>query len=216
MPVKQIRIGGLVDPNDVKPAPGPLRVVQEFVNTRSNLRGSDLLEDAEGTARWLAGHGLFPDGVAEVGDADRRRLLSFREGLRRVLVVHNAAAELRGGEVAAIFEEPDDAAGAALLRVSFDPSGEPRLRPAEGKGDEVDKAIASMLAAVVQSAVDGTWERLKACRNEGCKWAFYDSAKNRSGTWCHMDACGARHKMRAYRERRSGRDGRAGTGGWQR
>ena len=85
-----------MDPNDVKPAPGPLRVVQEFVNTRSNLRGSDLLEDAEITARWLAGHGLFPDGDAEVGEVDRRRLTSFREGLRKVLVVHNAAAELRG------------------------------------------------------------------------------------------------------------------------
>ena len=200
-----------MDPNDIKPAPGPLRVVQEFVNTRSNLRGSDLLEDAEGTARWLAGHGLLPDGVAEVSEADRRRLISFREGLRRVLVVHNAGAEVREGEVAAIFEEPDDLAGGALLRVSFDPSGEPRLSPAGGKGYEVDKAMASMLAAVVRSAVDGTWGRLKACRNEGCKWAFYDSAKNRSGTWCLMDACGARHKMRAYRERRSGRDG-----GWQR
>jgi predicted RNA-binding Zn ribbon-like protein len=196
-----------MDHNDIKPAPGPLRVVQLFVNTRSNLRDSDLLEDAEGTARWLAGHGLFPDGDAEVSEADRRRLISFREGLRRVLVVHNAAAEARTGEVAAIFEEPDDLAEAALLRVSFDPSGEPRLSPAEGKGNEVDKAMALMLAAVVRSAVDGTWGRLKACRNEGCKWAFYDSAKNRSGTWCHMDACGARHKMRAYRERRSGRDG---------
>ena len=91
--------------------------------------------------------------------------------------------------------------------MSFDPSGEPRLRPAEGKGNEVDKAMALMLAAVVRSAVNGTWGRLKACRNEGCRWAFYDSAKNRSGTWCHMDACGARHKMRAYRERKSHRDG---------
>jgi predicted RNA-binding Zn ribbon-like protein len=196
-----------MDHNDIKPAPGPLRVVQLFVNTRSNLRDSDLLEDAEGTARWLAGHGLFPDGVAEVSEADRRRLISFREGLRRVLVVHNAGAEVRERELTAIFEEPNDLAGAALLRVSFDPSGEPRLSPAEGKGNEVDKAMALMLAAVVRSAVDGTWERLKTCRNEGCKWAFYDNAKNRSGTWCHMDACGARHKMRAYRERRSGRDG---------
>ena len=196
-----------MDPNEVKPAPGPLRVVQKFVNTRSNLRDSDLLEETDGTARWLARHGLLPDGVAEVSEVDRRRLISFREWLRRVLVVHNAGAEVREEEVAAIFEEPDDLAGAALLRVSFDPSGEPRLSPAEGTGNEVNKAMASMLAAVVRSAVDGTWGRLKACRNEGCKWAFYDNAKNRSGTWCHMDACGARHKMRAYRERRSGRDG---------
>ncbi len=198
-----------MDPNDVKPAPGPLRMVQEFVNTRSNLRGSDLLEDAEVTARWLAGHGLFPDGVAEVSEADRRRLISFREGLRRVLVVHTAG--VRAGEVAAIFEEPDDLAGGALLRVSFDPSGEPRLSPAEGTGNRVDKAMALMLATVVRSAVDGTWGRLKACRNEGCKWAFYDNAKNRSGTWCLMDACGARHKMRTYRKRRSGRDGVCGA-----
>ena len=123
-------------------------------------------------------------------------------------MVHNGGAEVQEGEVAAIFEEPDDPAGAALLRVSFDRSGEPRLSPAEGKGNEVDKAMASMLAAVVRSAVDGTWGRLKACRNEGCKWAFYDKSKNRSGTWCHMDACGVRHKMRAYRERRSGRESR--------
>ena len=200
-----------MDPNKMKPAPGPLKVVQKFVNTRSNLRDSDLLEETDGTAQWLAGHGLLPDGVAEVSEADRRRLISFREWLRRVLVVHNAGAEVREGEGAAIFEEPDDLAGAALLRVSFDPSGEPRLSPAEGKGNEVDKAMALMLAAVVRSAVDGTWGRLKACRNEGCRWAFYDNAKNRSGTWCHMDACGARHKMRAYRERKSGRDW-----GWQR
>ena len=201
-----------MDPNDVKPAPGPLRVVQEFVNTRSNLRGTDLLEDAEVTARWLSEHGLFSDGVAEVGEADRRRLMSFRERLRRVLVVHNAGAEVRqGGGVAATFEEPADPAGAASLRVSFDPTGEPRLRPAEGKGNEVDKAMGLILAAVVQSAVDGTWGRLKACRNEGCRWAFYDNAKNRSGSWCHMDACGARHKMRAYRERRSGRREGPGT-----
>src|SRR4028118_678103 len=99
---------GRMDPNDVKPAPGPLRVVQEFVNTRSNLRGIDLLEETEGTARWLAGHGLFPDGVAEVGEADRRRLISFREGLRRVLVVHNAGAEIREGKVTAICEDPND------------------------------------------------------------------------------------------------------------
>jgi len=44
---------------------------------------------------------------------------------------------------------------------------------------------------------------LKACRNEGYRWAFYDISKNRSGSWCDMDICGARHKMRAYRERKS-------------
>jgi predicted RNA-binding Zn ribbon-like protein len=47
-----------------------------------------------------------------------------------------------------------------------------------------------------------TWSRLKACRDDTCKWAFYDHSKNRSGHWCSMEVCGSRHKARQYRERR--------------
>lgn len=186
-----------MDPNDMKPAPGRLRMVQEFVNTRSNLRDLDFLEDAEETSRWLSAHGILPDGRIETSEADRRRLISFREGLRKLLTTHNAT-----GEEAPTFGELDELAGDALLRVGFDASGEPRLLPAEGK--EVEKAMSIMLAAAAHSAVEGTWKRLKACRNEECRWVFYDGSKNRSGSWCDMQTCGARHKMRAYRERKSG------------
>jgi len=198
---KEIHLEGLMDPKDLKPAPGPLRVVQEFVNTRSNLRGIDILEDVEGTARWLAGHGLLADGAAEVSETDRRCLISFREGIRSVLEIHNAGARAER-EAAAVSTELDRLAGAALLRVSFDPSGEPRLRPVEEKAKGIGKVMALMLAAVLRSSAEGAWGRLKACRNEGCRWAFYDNSKNRSGTWCDMQTCGARHKMRAYRERK--------------
>jgi len=192
-----------MDPNDLKPAPGPLRLVQEFVNTRSNLRGIDLLEDVEGTARWLAGHGLLADGAAEVSETDRGALISFREGLRKILEIHNAGARTEE-EATAVSTELDDLAGTALLRVAFDLSGEPRLRPVEGKAKGIETGMALMLAAVLRSSVEDAWERLKACRNEACGWAFYDNSKNRSGTWCDMQTCGARHKMRVYRERKSG------------
>ena len=56
---------------------------------------------------------------------------------------------------------------------------------------------------MLKAEAEGTWERLKACRNEDCRWAFYDVSKNRSGSWCDMAVCGARHKMRAYRKRKS-------------
>jgi predicted RNA-binding Zn ribbon-like protein len=46
-----------------------------------------------------------------------------------------------------------------------------------------------------------TWARLKACRSDTCRWAFYDHSKNRSGHWCSMEVCGARHKAREYRAR---------------
>lgn len=176
-------------------------MVQEFVNTRSGLREVDLLEGSEGTARWLAGRGLLSDGSAEVSEVDRRRLISFREGLRGVLVTHNQGNEERGA--ATIFEELDDIVGSALLRVCFGSSGKPRLLPAEEE-EGVEKAMALLLTAVLRAAGEGTWERLKACRNEACRWAFYDNSRNRSGTWCDMDTCGARHKMRAYRRRKKG------------
>jgi uncharacterized protein (TIGR03118 family) len=48
---------------------------------------------------------------------------------------------------------------------------------------------------------DGTWERMKACRADDCKYAFLDTAKNRSRAWCSMQSCGNRAKVAAYRER---------------
>jgi predicted RNA-binding Zn ribbon-like protein len=47
--------------------------------------------------------------------------------------------------------------------------------------------------------LDGSWSRLKACRQ--CGWAFYDYSRNRSGSWCSMQLCGNRTKTRAYRRR---------------
>ena len=55
-------------------------------------------------------------------------------------------------------------------------------------------------AAVLAAMLDGTWSRLKACRN--CCWSFYDYSPNRSATWCSMQLCGNRKKTRAYRSRR--------------
>lgn len=49
--------------------------------------------------------------------------------------------------------------------------------------------------------LNDTWPRLKACREDTCRWAFYDHSKNRSGHWCSMEVCGARHKARQYRAR---------------
>ena len=43
---------------------------------------------------------------------------------------------------------------------------------------------------------DGTFARLKACREHTCEWAFYDHSRNRSATWCSMEVCGNRAKAR--------------------
>jgi predicted RNA-binding Zn ribbon-like protein len=61
--------------------------------------------------------------------------------------------------------------------------------------------VGRILAEVSTGMADGTWERLKACRADDCKFAFLDTAKNRSRAWCSMQSCGNRAKVAAYRER---------------
>jgi predicted RNA-binding Zn ribbon-like protein len=181
-----------------KPAPGLLALVQDFVNTRNYFRGGDLLANVEEATARLVERGLLEEGE-HVGEAERQRLVAFREALRGLLLAHN-------GVVGVEFETDAGALNGlvayAPLKVRFGRDGRPGLEPA-GEGGPAERVMARLLAAVVRAEEEGKWGRLKVCRNEGCRWAFYDASKNRSGSWCNMDVCGARHKMRTYRERKS-------------
>ena len=180
--------------NNPKPAPGPLALVQDFVNTRNYFHGGDLLGDAEEATARLTELGLLQEGE-RVGEAERRRLVAFREALRGLLLVHNG---MRGADAEAL----NKLISSSTLRVHFGPDGHPYLDPAAESGLAA-RIIGDLLAEVVRAEAEGRWGRLKACRNEGCRWAFYDASKNRSGSWCNMQVCGARHKMRAYRARKT-------------
>ncbi len=113
-----------------------------------------------------------------------------------MLLAHNGGRSERAA--GALNELAED----ALLRVRVDGEGAPGLLPV-GSGTAVGGVTARLLVAAVGASSEGTWRRLKVCRNEGCLWAFYDGSKNRSGSWCTMDVCGSRAKMRAYRRRKS-------------
>jgi predicted RNA-binding Zn ribbon-like protein len=85
-----------------------------------------------------------------------------------------------------------------VLRVT---DGTPRLAPGDSG---VSAALAALLAVVAQAAADGTWQRMKVCREVGCRWAYYDHSRNRSRAWCSMSVCGNRAKARAFRRRLAG------------
>lgn len=183
--------------NNPKPAPGTLALVQDFVNTRNYFHSGDLLGDPREAGLRLTELGLLEEGE-RIGEAERRRLVTFREGMRELLLAHNGVVEL-GASVGGL----NDLAAAAALRVHFGPDGRPDLEPSSHSG-AVERVIGRMLAEAVWAEAEGKWGRLKACRNEECLWVFYDASKNGMGRWCNMDVCGARHKMRRYRERKSG------------
>jgi predicted RNA-binding Zn ribbon-like protein len=73
--------------------------------------------------------------------------------------------------------------------------------------------IARLLLIIRDAQGDGTWDRLKACRNPDCRWAYYDRSHAGRGAWCDMAVCGNRIKNRNLRSRRSGTDARSAATG---
>jgi predicted RNA-binding Zn ribbon-like protein len=156
-----------------KAAPQPLREVQLLINSVDLHAGTDWIGE------WLAERGLEP------GEAARARRL--REALRELVLANNGGEV--GPEALATVNE-----AAARLRLRVDARA--ALAVEAGGGDALDRVVAIALAAML----DGSFARLKACRN--CRWSFYDYSPNRSATWCSMQICGNRRKTRAYRARR--------------
>ncbi len=186
------------EPGRRQPAPGGLRLLQQFINTYNierehiGLRTEEFSSPAD-LQGWLVGHGLLSRG-ASVHAVDVRRARQVREALRGLALAHNGRAM-------------DPAAVAVLNRLAQDARLVVRLRRGgqmrlESRGAGVIGALGRLVAAAFTAQIEGTWPRLKACRR--CHWAFYDRSKNQSGRWCVMSICGNRTKARAYRSRHRG------------
>jgi predicted RNA-binding Zn ribbon-like protein len=176
-----------------KAAPQPLRLVQEFVNTVDLENEREWLAEPSDLLAWARERRLVePD--ASVGADGLRKAWELREALRTLIRANNIAAPTgEASEVLAI------AARLAGFTISFD-SATPELVP---RASGVDGLLGRILAVTFLAMVDGSWTRLKGCRN--CRWAFFDESKNRSARWCSMTLCGNRLKTRAYRRRRKSR-----------
>jgi predicted RNA-binding Zn ribbon-like protein len=163
-------------------APEPLRLVQLFLNTTDHEHGRELLGTPAQVEAWFVEHGL---ATGRVGPGGVRRAHAVREALREFVVSGRESAPLA------------DAARRARVTMDF---ADARL-VAQAAG--LDGALGSILAVVYDAIQDGTWSRLKTCRN--CRWAFWDASRNRSATWCSMTLCGNRLKVKRYRARQAAR-----------
>jgi predicted RNA-binding Zn ribbon-like protein len=175
-------------------APGELEQVRAFVNTLDLEQGSDELDSPSALASWLTDRKLLEPST-EAGPGDLSRAIDLREALRALMLANNGELPVPAGAAAIL----DGAVMRARVQLRFDEGCAGALRPAAAG---VDAALGRLLAVVHEASADGTWQRLKACREHSCEWAFYDHTKNRSGAWCNMAVCGNRAKARAYRERR--------------
>jgi len=178
-------------PGEREPAPDALRLVQEFVNTNDLEGNRDALATPDRMRAWLVERDLLsPD--AAVDPAPHARVLAVREGLRALGRANNEES-LDSGLVDAM----NRASETVPLHLSRDVDGWALQPSAVG----VDAFLGRILGAVASADADGSWSRVKACRNDTCRWLFYDHSRNRSSTWCAMAVCGSRMKARAYRAR---------------
>ena len=183
---------GVEEPGGRAPAPGELALVQAFLNSADLEEGIEQFDTPVNLSHWLADHDLLESNLP-LTSHDLSRVIAVREALRDLLTFHQE--EAGAGDAAARLT---DALAGTTLSLGADPSGALRLvAVAEG----IDGALARLMAIVYRAGIDGSWERLKTCRNRGCRWVFYDASKNRSGAWCTMAVCGAKRKARAYRQR---------------
>lgn len=179
-------------PGERAPAPGSLGSLQAFVNTNNLNTGRDLLSDPATLAAWATANGLLSRHTV-VTQEGWLLAIELREALRDLLAANNGK-RVDQRAIGAF----NQCAGRIGLQVLADREGALSLSPMRAG---VDEALGRLLSVVVMARADGTWSRLKACREEHCRWVFYDRSKNRSATWCTMTTCGSRAKARAYRQR---------------
>jgi predicted RNA-binding Zn ribbon-like protein len=189
-------VGDGFQPGGRVPAPPPLDLVQDFVNTEVPDWNRDDIATPVALGAWLAARRLLPARAPVDGDAVAAAH-DLRAAIRDLALANTLgeplgrARELEVAETLARFP--------LVVRLA---DGVPALASA---GGGAERGLGSVVAVVADAQIRGAWQRMKACREETCGWVFYDGSRNRSSSWCSMRICGGREKARAYRRRTAGR-----------
>lgn len=166
-------------------------LLRDFANTVDVDEGTDALTGPAALADWLHERALL-DRHTGATEGDLGLARELRDAVRDAFRANHDGAAGPGGALEHVGERLPLA-----LQVC---AGRPRLEPI---GTGARGALTRLLVAAADAGADGSWRRLKICAAGDCAWAFYDTSKNRSRTWCSMQVCGNRAKTRSYRSRRS-------------
>lgn len=173
---------------------GEADLLVAFVNTWDLEEETDLIGDPAGLADWIAE--ATGEYIQAPEGEDHARVLTLRESLRALLRANNGV-KTPERELQPLRE----AAERSRYRTALSSDGSLTLTPARS---DLSGFEARLLLALERLQSHGAWPRLKTCTDERCQWAFFDSTRNRSRTWCSMEECGNREKTRRYRARRGG------------
>jgi len=173
-------------------------LVRDYVNSFDFETGIDTIATPDELATWFSEQGLVDD-LVEPSDEDLADAVAVREAIRDLLLTHNGVE----ADSEAASKTLEEAGRKAHLGVRFE-DGRPVLAPED---DGARGALGRIVAAVAELAPTDEWKRLKTCRDEHCRVAFYDKSRNRSRAWCSMEVCGNREKARSFRQRHTAHAG---------
>jgi predicted RNA-binding Zn ribbon-like protein len=171
-------------------------------------RGGERLATPDELVSWLGERELLAADPATVRATDRDlvRAHTLREQVRNAIggTATGSGSESGTGTGPGVSSAGGaDTRGPAMsYRLITVPGEPPALAPAE---TGVDGALERIVLAVTAAAASGSWQRLKICEADDCRWVFYDQTRPGRGRWCAAELCGNRMKTRAYRQRHADR-----------
>lgn len=153
----------------------PADLIVRFINTLDVEDGSDALDTVVGWQSWLSARGL-DECFGDESPRDLTQARELRDDLRAMASGERCTQVRRVG-----------------IQVALTVDGEVEL--------SAQTAVGFIAAAAAKVAIEQRLDRVKICPADDCRWAFYDTSRNRSRQWCSMEGCGNRAKARAHRER---------------
>jgi hypothetical protein len=153
----------------------PADLIVRFLNTLDVEEGTDAMASLDSWESWLSGQGL--EGCFGPQDLDA---LERGRGLR--------------GDLRALASGERHGQGRLVdIQVALTADGTVEL--------SAPTAVGFLAAAAAKVALETRLDRVKICPADDCRWAFYDTSRNRSRQWCSMEVCGNRAKARTHRQR---------------
>jgi predicted RNA-binding Zn ribbon-like protein len=172
---------------DAADIPAAALVLRDLVNTVEWQEDAETWSTPDELGAWLSDRlGIAVSGLNE---SDLLVAKSLREGLRSVFLQHAGHDPLTPER-----DRFNDVLARLPMHLHIEDDGNVTLVSALGSA--LDEPLTRIVAAVETARGDGSFERLKACARESCRWAYWDGSRNRSGRWCSMEWCGNYVKMR--------------------
>jgi len=154
---------------------------------------------------WLADPSWLPFFLRRWGFAGPGRsrfpatqFLELRKALRKCCEALFSGRQMAPSELR-VLNRALGVPGTRALIVS--PSGLDVAFVPQTKEKDWDWILAQIALSFAELAASANSERIKICRNNDCRWVFYDASKAKSRRWCSDKVCGNRERVRRARAR---------------